>query len=260
MLRRRLMMMAQNLFNYIRIREKMVLGRKINGDGAPGEDIVSKRGLRFRRPLHFWHYPAKVFTEKRAVRTARKAAATPSPAESVRLARAMRMKRVNPDAYKVALIVARKLLQIGRKAAGEGAPGRWSRFRKVMQMGSWDDGERADGLPVRTRKALRLSRLNDGERADSMVTRARKAMRVARGISPDDHPGLPVKAGVRMQTGAELDPERAPGEVFHARKGISTGRKADAATWMEPVLLEDGSLLIRQAYHAELVDGELEVT
>lgn len=260
MLRRRLMMMAQSLFYWIRVNEKLVLRRKAKGEDAPGEDIVSKRGMRFSRPLHFWHYPAKVFAEKRAARMGRKIEVDPSPAESVRFARAMRFKQINPQAYKVALIISRKILRVGRKTAAEVAPGRWSRFRQAMRMGSRDEGERADGLPVKARKAMRQGRLNDGERANSMVTRARKAMRFGRLLTPNDHPGQITKATIFLRTGAEVAPEDAPAEVAKARKALSMGRKAIVATWIEPVLLEDGSLLIRQAYYAEMVDGELEVS
>lgn len=231
-------MLIQSGYRYIRIRSRIVIGRKADIGSGIGHSVDVGRATRIGRKAVADGFPAANLEVQRSTQIGKKLGIENAPAESAVVARAIRMSRIPLSAYRVVPITVLKHLIMGRKTAGENA-----------------------GTQVGTSKwGIRTGRKTAGENADTVITDVKRMMRTGRTAGLDSGTGHTTEAyrGIGMMR--EVEPGTATTEVFGTSRGMEMGNRVSVWAWCDPELLEDGTLLIKQAYHAEVIDGVLEVS
>lgn len=237
MLRRRLMLMTKSLYRWVRTIGHIVMGSRAKAEAAQGADGESRRAARIGRRMAGHNHPVKDVVITRSVQAGRDITAHTASTAQFSVARAMRTTGMRLSSYGVCLITVIREFVVGRKTNAEKAPG-------------------ADGV---SNRSVRVYRKIVSQQADAELVSLRRGARSARYMGVYDAPGASAESCRAAKSGVVAGAERADAESFITRRGMGTGNKSVFATWGDPEMLDDGSLFIRQAYHAEMVDGVLEV-
>lgn len=237
MLRRRLILMLQGGYRWIVVKMASVMGRKADLTSAPGRSVEVERAVQIGRKVEANGFPAADLEARRGVQIGKKIAVDSAPAQPIVVKRAMRMSGIRLSAYGIVPIKLRKYLPMMRRADGDSAPTKSGTSKWTMPMGL---------------KA-------DGSSADAQTTEAKWTMRTGRTAVLDSGTGIATEAHRSTNTGRVAVLDSADAYEVATSRGMRMGSRFSAATWGDPVLLEDGTLLIKQAYYAEVIDGVLEV-
>lgn len=231
-------MLARNPFRWLRVKCVEIVGRRVAVEAAPGASAEAEKTVVVERKAEGSAYPAEALSAARDVQVGRSFLARTAGIAAMTVARAMVMGRMVLDAYKVAAFTV---------------------FRKLT-MGGAADAETAPGADEEALRAAQIRTAANAMSADAEVTGANKEVATASGVRAAAPFGRDADGRKIVVMGAGSKVEPALAAAAKIKPALVMASAAIPYTWIDPELLEDGTLLIRQVYEIALVDGALEVS
>jgi hypothetical protein len=231
-------MLIQGGYRWIIVMKESAFGRKADLTSGTAHSVEAEKAVRIGRKTAADGFPAADFDVRRGAQISKTLGVQPRKAQDIVVCRAIQMARIPLTAYRVIPITVLKNLYMGRKAVGENA----------------------ETHPTESKWTMGMARKAVGENADTHTTAAKWMMLTRRTAVLDSGTGHETETERDMRMGRVATLDSGDAHEFGMNRSMRLGSRISAATWGDPVLLEDGTLLIKQAYHAEVINGVLEVS